>query len=164
MRRAGHTGVFPPGNNLQHHCFLIWRIMNNTVIQFALFLSVELSLCCQALDLLILQGVWRNIGITLAFGLFVSKEMFELSYLTKRKQAWQSQWLFLTLKGRKRKDEGGNKIGFYSVVFQLMIQNTNDFGGKVLHNKQKLQTNNGTIFIISLIALPCKYHQSSWLE
>lgn len=47
VRRAGHTGVFPPGNNLQHHCFLIWRIMNNTVIQFALFLSVELSLCCQ---------------------------------------------------------------------------------------------------------------------
>lgn len=61
--------------------------------------------------------------------------MFELSYLTKRKEkkskkAWQSQWLFLTLEGRKRKDEGGNKMGFYSVVFQLMIENTNHFGGK----------------------------------
>lgn len=31
VRKAGHTGVFPPGNNLQQHCFLIWRIMNNTV-------------------------------------------------------------------------------------------------------------------------------------
>lgn len=31
VKKAGHTGVFPPGNNLQQHCFLIWGIMNNTV-------------------------------------------------------------------------------------------------------------------------------------
>lgn len=31
VRKAGHAGVFPAGNNHQQHCFLIRGIMNNTV-------------------------------------------------------------------------------------------------------------------------------------
>ena len=69
------------------------------------------------LDLLILQGVWRNIDITLALGLFVSKEMFELSYLTKIKGKKLKTGLLVRIaisytERKERKDEGGNKMGF----------------------------------------------------
>lgn len=50
VRRAGHTGVFPPGNNLQHHCFLIWRIMNNTVDPICSF--------SQRRTFLVLSALW----------------------------------------------------------------------------------------------------------
>lgn len=39
VRKAGHSGVFPPGNNLQQHCVLIWGIMNNTVDPIFSFFS-----------------------------------------------------------------------------------------------------------------------------
>ena len=52
VRKAGHTRVFPPGNNLQQHCFLIWGIMNNNVDPIcSFFLSVELSPVLSALQI-----------------------------------------------------------------------------------------------------------------
>lgn len=69
---TGHTGVFPPGNSLSlQHCFPVWRVMNTTVDPICFFSSVEPTLCCQPVDLSILQGVLRNTDVVTAFRFFV---------------------------------------------------------------------------------------------
>lgn len=128
VRKAGHAGVFPAGNNHQQHCFLIRGIMNNTVDPIYSFSQRRTFPCAVSpSDLLILSGVWRNIDIILAFGLFVSKEMFKLSYLMKKKKRKRkenrvgSQNGYFLCRKEEKEDERKSKIGFYSLVFQVMI-------------------------------------------
>lgn len=68
----------------------------------------------------------------MALGFFVSKEMFELFYLTKMKEnSFDSKnGYFLHWKERMGKIKEGIKWFFCAMVIRLMIQNTNDLGGK----------------------------------
>jgi hypothetical protein len=64
------------GSSLQeiaslYSSFPVWRVMNTTVDPICFFFSVEPTLCCQPVDLLILQEVWRNTEIVMAFWFFV---------------------------------------------------------------------------------------------
>lgn len=91
--------------------------MNNTVDPIFSFSQNRTYPCAvSSLDLLILQGVWRNIDITLALGLFVSKEMFELSSLTKIKgkklKTVPAVRMAIPCTERKEKKDGDNKMGF----------------------------------------------------
>ena len=98
--------------------------MNNTVDPICSFSQNRTYPCAvSSLDLLILQGVWRNIDITLALGLFVSKEMFELSSLTKIKgkklKTVPAVRMAIPCTERKEKKDVGHTMEFRNLRFGI---------------------------------------------